>query len=134
LDYINFAKKRFKNKGEFIHGYVSENLIKEPKTFDIAIVIGILHHLSDNEALSLFINAKKYLKNGGEIITVDGCYTEKQSQITKYLLKNDRGKFVRNLDGYLNLAKQCFKEVDFKISEDLLNITYTHYNAVKELI
>lgn len=124
--YIEFAKKRFKNKGNFIHGYLSENLIKEPNTFDIVIAIGILHHLSDDEVIDLFKTAKNCLRPDGRLITVDGCYTGNQSKITKYILRNDRGKFVRDLESYVNLAKKSFKEVEFEIRKDLLNIPYTH--------
>ncbi|MGD9580893.1 MAG: hypothetical protein AB7V50_05940, partial [Vampirovibrionia bacterium] len=66
------------------------------------------------------------LKTGGKLVTLDGCYTDKQFFVKKYILDMDRGKYVRNQKEYTPLASNYFDNVQTKIIDDLLNIPYTH--------
>lgn len=43
-----------------------------PAYFDIVLVVGVLHHLDDTEALQLCQLAQAGLKSGGTLITLDG--------------------------------------------------------------
>lgn len=126
--YIESAKARYGHRGQFFCQRVSEAqvFLEQPGTFDIVLAVGILHHLDDDEAVQLFDIAKRALKNGGRLVTYDGCYVDDQSRAAKYLLSKDRGQFVRNEKGYTNLAKSRFDKVIVAIRDDLLNIPYTH--------
>lgn len=84
-----------------------------------------MHHLDDSEASKVFKIAKKTLKPGGKLITFDGCYRPKQNVLAKLFLKLDRGKFVRNKNGYLKLAADYFETIHTIIDEDSFNIPYT---------
>lgn len=93
--------------------------------FDIIMANAILHHISDEEAEKLISFAKANLKPGGRFITLDGCFIQKQSYIKKWLLENDRGRFVRTKEHYFRLFSKYFNEIKVNIREDLYNIPYT---------
>lgn len=131
-NYINSAKKRFKNRGNFLCEEVSSDLssksdLIKPESFNIALAIGVLHHLTDEQATNLFELAKTSLVKGGKLVTLDGCFTENQSLFTKFFLKMDRGNFVRNENSYVKLAKQNFEEIKVDVFDNqLINIPYTY--------
>ncbi|OGH96821.1 MAG: hypothetical protein A2039_06365 [Candidatus Melainabacteria bacterium GWA2_34_9] len=127
--YINNAIKKFGGKGQFFCEFIKkDSLIQLDKEnyFDIVLATGVLHHLNDQEALELFELAKNSLKTGGRLVTIDGCYTENQSIIEKFILSQDRGKFVRTEENYIKLAKKIFNVVNYETRKDLINIPYTH--------
>lgn len=128
-NYINSAKKQFKNRGNFFCKEVSTDLLKnemlETNSFNVVLAFGILHHLTDEKAKSLFGLAKAVLIKGGKLITLDGCYTENQPLITKLMLKMDRGDFVRTKQEYIKLANYYFVDLRTEISSNLLNMPYT---------
>ena len=125
--YIAAAQKRYGNRGRFQCGSVSEDVVAEIGTFDIAVANGVLHHLTDSECVRLFEVARRTLKKAGRLLTFDGCFLPTQSPIARFLLRADRGKFVRSPESYLALAGQVFPAVQSAIREDLLPIPYSHF-------
>jgi SAM-dependent methyltransferase len=123
--YINKAKKSFGHRGTFLCNNVTSETIQDESSFDIALANGVLHHLTDSEAKELFKLAAKALKHGGRLVTYDGCYLEKQSLISKFFLRMDRGKYVRTKDEYFKLASSSFGNVEVVIRENLYKIPYT---------
>ena len=126
--YIDFARKRFGNKGRFIAQRVSQGLISDisPSGFDTVLAKGVLHHLNDNEAVQLFELADFALKPAGRLITFDGCYVKGQSWLRRLILSMDRGPYVRTREAYFNLASTLFKHINVSIHHDLIRIPYTH--------
>lgn len=123
-NYIKTAKENYPDKTFYCTNIEDFNL-DEPYTFDRVIAAGVIHHLNDEQALSLFKLAKKALKPTGKLVTLDGCFTEKQNIISKTLLKYDRGKFIRNKKEYFDLAATHFNNVSTKIEENYFHIPYT---------
>lgn len=125
-EYIAFAKDKYNTRGKFhcadISSYNAENLAN----FDIVLAIGVIHHLDDDEALRLFEIAHKALKKGGRLISMDGCFTEKQSYLKRFILKADRGKYVRDADGYLQIARKQFENQEVNIVEKSGILPYTY--------
>ena len=124
--YIDSARKRFGNSGTFLVGKVSSNAIDEASSFDIALALGVLHHLDDGEAVQLFELAQSALKPEGRLVTVDGCYMDGQPRFVRYLLSKDRGQYVRTMEGYVALASKVFTNVKVTIRYDLYRIPFTH--------
>lgn len=124
--YINSAIQKFKGRGLFICRKVGEMSVDKPGSFDLALATGVLHHLSDDEALELFKTAKQALKSGGRLVTLDGFFVPGQSKIARYVISNDRGQFIRTKDEYLKLASNVFCEIKADIRHDLLRVPYTH--------
>lgn len=124
--YIEHAKKKFGQRGKFICNDVN-NVLPELSQFDIILVTGVLHHLSDNEAIKLFKMASASLKHTGRMITIDGCYIKNQSRFAKFFISKDRGQNIRSPEGYQALAKHYFQELKTDVRHNLLRIPYTHF-------
>lgn len=124
-EYIKTAKKKFSqdNYSFFCERVNFANNFD--KKFDIIMANAILHHLDNEEAEKLILFAKNNLKTGGRFITHDGCFIENQSKIKKWLLKKDRGQFVRTKENYFKLFSKYFNDIKVTIKEGLYNISYT---------
>ena len=114
-NYIDSAKKKFTNRGKFFCGKFTKNEIKHLPKFDHILLLGVLHHLDDEEINDLIKNLKKILKKGGNIITLDNIFINNQNLIAKFLIKMDKGENVRSKKGYLNILKKHFKAINSKI-------------------
>lgn len=125
-DYIERARARFGERGEFHCRAVDESLPVSPASFDVVIAHGLLHHLDDAEANVLFRVARRALKPGGRMVTFDGCYAPGQSAAARLALRLDRGKHVRRREDYERLARAEFEDVKGFVRHDLLRIPYTH--------
>ncbi|HZP94400.1 MAG TPA: class I SAM-dependent methyltransferase [Burkholderiales bacterium] len=124
-DYIAAARSRYGERGQFRNEPVDVALAGRLGSFDLAMANGVLHHLDDAGAHSLFELAKRVLAPGGRLVTLDGCFVPGQSRIARFLLSRDRGRFVRNEDEYLRLAHASFGRVAHDVRHDLLRIPYT---------
>jgi hypothetical protein len=60
------------------------------------------------------------------LITFDVAFEVKQNLIAKLLAKNDRGKFVRTKEQYLEFIELAFKVEQADLRHDLLRVPYTH--------
>jgi cyclopropane fatty-acyl-phospholipid synthase-like methyltransferase len=125
-DYITSARRKYGDRGHFSVHSVNADLAKIYADFDLVLATGVLHHLDDSEAKSLFELALAALREGGRLVTLDGCYMAEQSFMARFLLKQDRGQFVRTEEGYLRLARSVFSDVESTLHNDLLRIPYTH--------
>ena len=126
IEYIEAARSRYGNRGTFIHGIVGEAEVPDGKAFDIALAIGVLHHLQDKDAQSLFKTAREHLSPGGRLVTIDGCYEKGQFPLKTLILKMDRGNYVRYADHYVRLAQTSFAEPKVTMARRALPVPYTH--------
>lgn len=124
-EYIAAAIKRFGSRGKFFCADVN-NVDRESGAYDIVLANGILHHLTDNEALGLMRLADSCLAPGGRFVSLDGCFVDGQSAASRYILRNDRGRYVRSQQGYKALADDVFPAVDTYVYNDFLRIPYVH--------
>ncbi len=124
-EYIEYASKRYKGRGKFFCSKIDTLSTKQNSGFDIVIAKAVLHHIDDNEAKIMFEIASKNLKPNGYVVTLDGVFIENQSKIAKYLISKDRGKHVRTIKEYVDLAKSYFYKVDSFILHDMYRVPYT---------
>jgi len=124
-DYILAAKKRYGDYGNFQVGILTDNLASEIPKCDIVLVLGVLHHLNNDEVKSLFSVAYSLLKNGGKLVTHDPCYIKNQNPIGRYLVSKDRGTNVRYPEQYEHLAS-CFSHVKCTVRNRWFPTPYTH--------
>lgn len=126
-EYIEAAKRRFGAAGRFLCADVGLATIEQERgQFDLVLATGVLHHLDDERAGSLFDLARVALRPGGRLITYDGCYVPEQSRLARWVLSKDRGKFVRTRDEYVRLASSFFSQIEPHVRHDVLRIPYTH--------
>jgi SAM-dependent methyltransferase len=126
-EYIDSARNRFGDKGRFLCSDVGIVAIEQERgTFSLVLATGVLHHLDDERARKLFQLARLALAPGGRLITYDGCYVNGQSKIARWLLRRDRGKYVRRPEDYQRLAGEYFSHIESSLRQDMLRIPYTH--------
>ena len=125
-EYIEQARQRFGHRGEFFADLVNSAHLDHLGKFDVVLAFGVLHHLDDPEAATLFRIADEALDENGCIITVDPCFTPKQSSIARWLIEHDRGQDVRDENGYQELAKSFFSFISSTPRHDLLRVPYTY--------
>ena len=125
-NYINYAKNKYYNKGKFFCKKFSKKEIKKLPKFDHVLLLGILHHLNDEEIASLMKLIKKVLKKNGNIITEDPIFLKKQNPIAKIIITMDRGENVRSKTEYIKLIKKYFTKIKTYIYHQKF-IPYTWY-------
>lgn len=129
-DYINFAKTKYGDKGNFYCEMVEASNLKNREYYDVVIASGLIHHLNDKSVELLFSTAKEALAKGGRFIAIDNVLVDNQSSLAKWIIKQDRGEFIREEFAYKKLFQNVFSKVNFDIRSDILRIPYTHIIVV----
>lgn len=93
---------------------------------DVAVAIGVLHHLSDPQVRAVLGLAERTLRPGGRLVTVDPAFDPGQHRVAALLARADRGRFVRSGQAYRELARAVFPNAALTIRHDLLHVPYTH--------
>ena len=125
--YIEYASKKYSGRGKFFSCEFNSNFLVSTKLepIDKVFLLGILHHISNENALELLKLIYTVLKPKGSIVSVDPCFTPNQSLVSRFIANNDRGKFVRNEVGYRSLTKDLFTEIDIQIFNNVCRIPST---------
>jgi SAM-dependent methyltransferase len=124
--YIRFAKARFGGpKRRFYNRLFDPTATAEFGNPDLIMMNGLLHHVDDDYVRTLLIDAYNALNPGGIVFTHDPCFADGQSPIARYLLKSDRGKFVRTEQGYRSLLPSEFDKIDINLRHDIARVPYT---------
>ena len=129
-EHIAIAKKNGFPKDRYLVGNVVNTFTSHDTTYDLIILMGILHHLGDLEVQSLLLGLKNLLNRKGRIVTFDGVYLENQHPISRFLLDRDAGKNVRTVEGYKELFPKQYFALETRLFNDLLKIPYDHFAAV----
>lgn len=125
-EYIKEARATYGDRGTFIHAAVGEKPDLGEGCFDVAIAVGVLHHLDDPEAAALFELAAGALKPDGRLVTIDPTYDDGQSKLARWLVSRDRGQNVRTREEYEGLIPGEFGRCEVKVLYDMIRIPYTH--------
>lgn len=127
--YIQKAKSQYADSNKTVEFYCSpiqDVDFDEFDGFDYVICLGVLHHLDNESVQQLFDNVYAKLKRSGYFLSLDGCFVEAQNPISKYLITNDRGRHIRTIQGYSELANQYFDKVEVIHKNNLLRLPYDH--------
>ena len=125
-DYISKAQSTFGNKGRFVVCDVNDPKFKEFGVFDRVMLLGVLHHLSDDECLQLMKSLVGCLAPGGRLITFDNTLARGQHPIATMFSKLDRGRFSRSPEGYRALIESVFDIEQEVVRHDLMRVPYSH--------
>ena len=123
--HIAAAKERFPD-ADFRAGDAIQFLETTPERFDLVTMIGLLHHLDDDQVVRIMKGADRVLMPGGRVVAFDCGFEKNQNPIAYLLSKLDSGRNARTLDGYLALQRRVFKSATGYILHDLLRVPYTH--------
>jgi SAM-dependent methyltransferase len=125
-EYIAAARQRFSGRGTFHCMDIGAMSPGSLPLADVALAIGLLHHLEDNDVRELMRSISQRLRPGGRVVTVDPCFEPSQSKLARYLISRDRGTNVRTGSGYADLVRPFFGQVGLHVRHDLGRIPYTH--------
>lgn len=120
--YINYAKKKYKNKVQLYDKKISDANTNDFNKYDYIISIAVVHHLNDKEAEDLFRLGFNLLKSNGTMITSDPTWNETDNFFAKLQTKNDRGNHIRYPNEYKAIAKKVFNKVDISVRKDLITL------------
>lgn len=124
--YIESAAKRFGERGQFINMAAGHIDLSKYAPCDLAMSIGVLHHLNDSEVLEALQTAKAVLGGDGRFVSVDPTFVRGQNLIGRFLARRDRGQYVRTPAATEALVAQVFDRVTVQTRHDLLRIPYSH--------
>ena len=96
-------------------------------SFDLILAIGVLHHINDDIVSEFLEESQRILRKGGRLTTFDPVLHEDQSVFSRWVVKQDRGRWVRSEFEYSKLIAEYFPgKFDQKIYTRLLRIPYDH--------
>jgi SAM-dependent methyltransferase len=110
--YIERAQRTFGERATFFAKYYQESDVARLPPFDLAVLSAVLHHMDDDEARHLFELLRRSLKPGGRVVTLDNVFVPNQNPIARLLISMDRGRNVRDSEGYRALARDFFERID----------------------
>ena len=123
--YISHAQEKFGDRGEFFCKYFDKDSVSLVAPIDIAMMNGVLHHISDEELNKTLAVIYATLRPGGVLFSLDGCYRKGQSRFNRWMLDNDRGQFVRDEIGYREVLQRTFDRVDLHVRENYSRVPYS---------
>lgn len=128
-DYINSAQKRYPHR-HFYHIDVTQHNLQEniPHTHNLFLLIGVLHHLTDQEAKHLLSTLHTHMKQGDMVLSVDGCREPNISAVENFFYQVDRGKHIRCARDYVALFPTT--DITWKIHKEWLRVPYRHVVCV----
>jgi SAM-dependent methyltransferase len=109
--YIDSAAAKYGERGVFICGDVADFASFNLPRVDVAVAIGILHHLDDALATDMLRAIYQTLKPGGRLIVADPCYHPEQNSLQRLIVSRDRGMHVRAFNEYVALCSRSFTQV-----------------------
>jgi 2-polyprenyl-3-methyl-5-hydroxy-6-metoxy-1,4-benzoquinol methylase len=124
-NYIAKASHAFGRQGNFRCISVDDLTGESAEKFDRILLLGVLHHLTDQQIQSLVAVIKELLSENGRLITYDGVFVPKQNPIARLLLKLDRGRYVRSEQDYLSLLSTVLSVSHSHVRHDFLRIPYS---------
>lgn len=127
--YIESNKKRFSGKKnvKFLSTDLNDFLINNSGKFDIVLLLGVMHHLNDEELNICLTNIQKALSPNGRIVSHDGVFENHLTWFEKLLLNSDRGEYIRTKEEWVRIFTNIYKEYSFSIRKDLY---YLPYNVI----
>jgi len=125
--YIEHARKRFGDRGEFRCEIFTADHLAELPPVDKVMLLGLLHHLTDEQSRHLLDLSARALAPTGEVISIDPTFEPKQNPISKWMSANDRGEHVRQPEGFVALAGEAFGDVQGEIINDVTRVPTTSW-------
>lgn len=120
--YIEYAQRRWGDRAEFRCEVFTEAHLADLPPIDKVLLLGLLHHLSDEDCRVLLDLSARALAAGGQVISVDTCFEPTQGLVSRWMSKNDRGEYVRQPEAFAALAQQSFADVDGEVVSGVTRI------------
>ena len=127
--YIEKAKKRYHNRKntQFICKDLNEFAKDCNDRYDLILMTGVIHHISNAEVEECFSIIKRLLSEDGIFFSFDAVYVDGMSCFEKFLADLDRGKYVRHKDEYVTMNLKHWKNVFYECRNDTM---YLPFNVI----
>lgn len=99
-NYVEAAARRF-SSGHF-YTMDARKLLFPDGSFDLAMFIGVIHHMDDKLVRECLGEIARVLSPNGRVIVAEPVFTPGK-WLSTVLLKMDRGDYIRNKDSYQSL-------------------------------
>jgi len=116
--FIKYAQKKYNRKFLLMNALK----LKFPKnSFDNVLIIGVLHHLNNNEFIRVVSEIKGVLKDNGRVLIIEDIPAESCFNILgKLARKFDSGSYIREIEDYQKLLKkELFLKKIYKIKNGI---------------
>ena len=125
--YIERAKVLNSSNGAvFEVADLGDPLVAHAGPFDLVMISGVLHHLTDDVAMKLAEKVKNVLSATGRFVAMEPVFSPEQGLIARLTVAADRGRYARDEAGYRALVSPAFVDLTTSIVHDALRIPYTH--------
>jgi ubiquinone/menaquinone biosynthesis C-methylase UbiE len=128
---IDYARKLYP---EYTFAELKNNTLPVPDhSVDYIVILSVLHHIP-TEAVSEYLEEfKRVLKPSGRIIAVEPCLF-KGSSFCNFCMSNfDKGRYIRDEDGYVGIFKNSQYDTDIlKRYNQLIFYNKLFFTAVPE--
>ena len=111
-DYIDYAKGRYERQGVDFLSINAQRLNKIEETFDLIIMINMIHHLSTYE-LNTLLDKLVVNINFSRIIIID--VKVRRGPLGWFLKSIDQGSYFRQLDEIIGIFSQYFRIEDASV-------------------
>ena len=99
----------------------------------IFLALGLFHHLP-NEDLKLLLEQIKKTQSNAQILSIDPVFIDDQDFVSKYIVSQDRGKFVRHKNDLIEILLQdSFKPKKLEVSKEFTRLPSDLMCALWEL-
>jgi len=121
--YIRWARRQWKDRqAEFFCETLTPESAASLPQMDAVLLMGVLHHLSDDESRSVLALCSGLLRAGGAVMALDTCYDPSQTRVERWLAEHDRGEYVREPNAFVELARESFAEVQGELVHGLSRV------------
>lgn len=126
-NYIDAAVDKIDDHTRLLHADVASLPGLGLGPFDLAMALGLQHHLPDDVVRKLIEDVAAVLRPGGRYVTMDPVFAPDGRTTARVLAALDRGRYVRDEPGYVRLFDDSPFELDVvRVRHDLLPIPYSH--------
>ena len=110
----------------FIVADVVDPVVSDYGPYDLVMISGVLHHLPSDAILTLARNVRSLLTPAGKFVALEAVFDPEQSLLARIAVASDRGRYVRDREGYERILENVFSHVDSSTAEGMLRIPYSH--------
>lgn len=125
--YIRWARERFGDRAQLCVGAFSEQHLVDLPPVDAIMLLGLLHHLDDEQTRVLLGLCARALHQDGRVISVDTCFAPNQGRVSRWMAENDRGEHVRRPEQFEEFASEFFDQVDGEVLDDVTRVPGSYW-------
>ena len=126
-NYIESDKKSFSDRQtcQFLCTDLNSFAESTSQKFDLVIMMGVMHHISDTEVEQCLASIKRIIAKDGRFVSFDPCYTKGMNPIARLLCMLDRGRYVRYAEDFVRLQQKYWTDIKYEVKTDGLKLPYS---------